>query len=235
MLTAQNITKTIGTKTILHNIDLHIKEGEFITVFGPNGAGKSTLLKILSLLMKPSTGTLTINGSSANQESSKTRSQIGVISHQSFLYDNLTAYENLEFYGRMYQVDNLRDRIYDVLKEVGLEYSLNDPVRNFSRGMLQRLAIARATLHQPAILFLDEPYTGLDQQAIDILNSVLRNLNIKDRTVFMITHNFEQGLDLSDRVLIIKKGRLAYEGAAPGLTPGQMKEIYLNTVGGLTP
>ncbi len=235
MLTAQNITKTIGTKTILHNIDLHIQEGEFITVFGPNGAGKSTLLKILSLLMKPSTGTLTINGISANQESTRTRSQIGVISHQSFLYDNLTAYENLEFYGRMYQVDNLRDRIYEVLKEVGLEYSLNDPVRQFSRGMQQRLAIARATLHQPAILFLDEPYTGLDQQAIDILNGVLHNLNIKDRTVFMITHNFEQGLDLSDRVLIIKKGRLAYQGAAPGLTPSQMKEIYLNTVGGLTP
>ncbi|MHB8172631.1 MAG: ATP-binding cassette domain-containing protein, partial [Thermincolia bacterium] len=144
-------------------------------------------------------------------------------------------YENLEFYGRMYKVDNLRDRIYDVLKEVGLEYSLNDPVRHFSRGMQQRLAIARATLHQPAILLLDEPYTGLDQQAIDILNSVLHNLNIKDRTVFMITHNFQQGLDLSDRVLIIKKGRLAYQGAASGLTPSQMKEIYLNTVGGLTP
>lgn len=235
MLTAQNITKIIGTKTILHNIDLHIQEGEFITVFGPNGAGKSTLLKILSLLMKPSTGTLTINGIIAKEESTRTRSQIGVISHQTFLYDNLTAYENLEFYGRMYKVDNLRDRIYDVLKEVGLEYSLNDPVRHFSRGMQQRLAIARATLHQPAILLLDEPYTGLDQQAIDILNSVLHNLNIKDRTVFMITHNFQQGLDLSDRVLIIKKGRLAYQGAAPGLTPSQMKEIYLNTVGGLTP
>ncbi|MHB8171990.1 MAG: ATP-binding cassette domain-containing protein, partial [Thermincolia bacterium] len=132
MLTAQNITKIIGTKTILHNIDLHIQEGEFITVFGPNGAGKSTLLKILSLLMKPSTGTLTINGISAKEESTRTRSQIGVISHQTFLYDNLTAYENLEFYGRMYKVDNLRDRIYDVLKEVGLEYSLNDPVRHFS-------------------------------------------------------------------------------------------------------
>jgi len=232
MLIAENITKKIGSKTILHGIDLHIREGEFITVFGPNGAGKSTLLKILSMLMKPSTGNLTINGFNARQDAAKVRNQIGVISHQTFLYDNLTAYENLEFYGRMYGVDNLRDRIYDVLKEVGLEFSLNDPVRTFSRGMQQRLAIARATIHQPAILFLDEPYTGLDQQAIEILNSVLAGLNIKDRTVFMITHNFEQGLDLSDRVLIVKKGRIAYEGKARGLSPDEMKEIYLNTVGG---
>ncbi|RJQ38212.1 MAG: heme ABC exporter ATP-binding protein CcmA [Nitrospiraceae bacterium] len=232
MITAENITKKIGSKTILKGIDLHIAKGEFITVFGPNGAGKSTLLKILAILMKPSGGTLTINGFNTNNEVVKVRGQIGVISHQTLLYDSLTAYENLEFYGRMYGVDNLRERIFDVLQEVGLEYAFNDPVRTFSRGMQQRLAIARATIHQPEILFLDEPYTGLDQQAIEILNSVLHKFNIKDRTVFMITHNFEQGLDLSDKVLIISKGRIVYERKAAGLMPHEMKDVYINTVGG---
>jgi len=232
MLAAQNITKKIGSKTILHGIDLHIAEGEFVTVFGPNGAGKSTLLKILSMLMKPTTGTLIINGTNAKEESAKVRNQIGVISHQTLLYDNLTAFENLEFYGCMYGVDNLRERICDVLVEVGLEFALNDPVRTFSRGMQQRLAIARAIIHQPEILFLDEPYTGLDQQAIEILNGVLAGLNIKDRTVFMITHNFEQGLDLSDRVIIVNKGRIAFEGRADGMSPYDMRDIYIDTVGG---
>lgn len=232
MLIAENITKSFGSKIILHGIDLHIRAGEFITVFGPNGAGKSTLLKILALLMKPTSGNILLNGCNARDETAGVRKQIGVISHQTFLYDNLTAYENLEFFGRMYGVTDLRERIYEVLGEVGLEFALNDAVRTFSRGMQQRLAIARAIIHQPAILFLDEPYTGLDQQAVEILNGVLAGLNLKERTVFMITHNFEQGLDLSDRVLIIMQGRIIFAGQARGLTSGEMKKIYLQSVGG---
>ena len=232
MLKAEKITKKIGNKTILHSIDLNIAEGEFITVFGPNGAGKSTLLKILSMLMKPSSGSLTINGANALEDTAGVRGSVGVISHQTLLYDNLTADENLQFYGRMYGVDNLRDRVSEALSEVGLELAFNDPVRTFSRGMQQRLAIARAILHQPEILFLDEPYTGLDQQAVEILNGVLTRLSIKDRTVFMITHNFEQGLDLSDRVLIINRGRLAFAGNAKGFTPGKMKQVYMEVLGG---
>lgn len=232
MIIAENITKKIGSKSILHGINLNIRQGEFITVFGPNGAGKSTLLKILSLQMKPSAGTLTLNGLNAGEAPAAACGLVGVISHHTFLYDNLTAYENLAFYGRMYGLDKLKDRIHEVIKEVGLEFSLNDPVRTFSRGMQQRLAIARATLHRPEVLFMDEPYTGLDQEAAEILNGVLEKINIKDRTVFMITHNFDQGLELSDRAIIIMNGRIAYEGEARGLTPGEMKDIYLDTVGG---
>ncbi len=232
MLKAENITKKIGNTTILHGIDLNIAGGEFITVFGPNGAGKSTLLKILSMLMKPSSGNLTINGVNALKDTARVRGSVGVISHRTFLYDNLTAEENLEFYGRMYGIDNLRDRVTEVLSEVGLELAFNDPVRIFSRGMQQRLAIARAILHRPEILFLDEPYTGLDQQAVEILNSVLARLSIKDRTVFMITHNFEQGLDLSDRILIINKGRLAFTEKAKGFTPDKLKKVYMEVLGG---
>lgn len=211
---------------------MHIKEGEFITVLGPNGAGKTTLLKILSLLVKPSAGTLIVKGKSGEDNYLELRRHIGVISHNSFLYDNLTAFENLEFYGKLYGVANLHQRISEVIEEVGLHYVLRDPVRTFSRGMLQRLSIARAIIHHPDILFLDEPYTGLDQHAIGILNSVLHNLKDKSRTIFMITHNYEQGLEKSNRILIIVKGNIVYDAASQGLSQESFKKIYLEHVEG---
>ena len=231
MIKAANLSKKIGSKSILRDINLHILKSQFVTVFGPNGAGKTTLLKTLALLMKPSTGEIMINGFDAKKDPVSISKQLGVISHQTFLYDNLTARENLQFYGRMYDVPNLRDRIYEVLNQVGLEFSLNDPVRTFSRGMQQRLAIARAILHDPAVLFLDEPYTGLDPHAIQILNSVLAGLNRDNRTIFMITHNFEEGLDLTDRVLIVVRGRIVYDGDNKALTRGELKQLYLQKVG----
>lgn len=181
-------------------------------------------------MSKPSSGTLEINGEKAEAKGNLLRRQIGVISHNSFLYEKLTAVENLKFYGMMYDVSRLKDRIYDALEEVGLQYAINEPVRTFSRGMLQRLSIARAIIHDPAILFLDEPYTGLDQQAIGILNSVLRRLRNDRRTIFMITHNFAEGLEMSDRVLILYKGRVVYENVTAGLTAETFKEVYLQKV-----
>lgn len=231
MIKATGLTKKIGSKTILRGIDLHIPKSQFVTVFGPNGAGKSTLLKTLALLMKPSTGEIVINGFDAQKDPVAISKQLGVISHQTFLYENLTARENLRFYGRMYDVPDLNDRIYDVLNQVGLEFSLNDPVRTFSRGMQQRLAIARAILHDPAVLFLDEPYTGLDPHAIQILNSVLAKLNNDNRTIFMITHNFEEGLDITDRVLFVVKGRIVYDGDNKALTRDDLKDLYLQKAG----
>lgn len=175
---------------------------------------------------------MVIDGISGEDNYLNLRRQIGVISHNSFLYDNLTAYENLEFYGELYGVANLKQRISEVIEEVGLYYVLRDPVRTFSRGMLQRLSIARAIIHDPKILFLDEPYTGLDQHAIGILNSVILNLNSKSRTIFMITHNYEQGLEKSGRILIVVKGEIVYDAATQGLTHEQFKKIYLEQVEG---
>ena len=232
MIKALGISKTIGQKTILQNIDLHIKSGEFVTVFGPNGAGKSSLLKILTLVSKPSKGQVFIKGKNASANPEEFRKMIGVISHQTFLNENLTAKENLIFYGRMYGVTDLNNRIYDVLSEVGLEFSLNEPVRTFSRGMQQRLAIARAILHNPSVLFLDEPYTGLDPHAIQILNNVLANLNANNRTVFLITHNFEEGVTLSDRILFVVKGKIVYDGKKTSLNREELKNLYLSKVEG---
>jgi len=232
MIKATGLTKIIGHKNILKGIDLHIPEGQFVTVFGPNGAGKSALLKTLALISKPSTGKLVIDGMDTSKNTDAIREKIGVISHQTFLYDNLTARENLTFYGKMYGVPDLKDRIYDVLSQVGLEFSINDPVRTFSRGMQQRLAIARATLHDPAILFLDEPYTGLDPHAIQILNGVLQQLNLKKRTVFLITHNFEEGFSMSDRVLFVVKGKIVYDGKKDAFSREALKNLYLEKVEG---
>ena len=161
------------------------------------------------------------------------RRMIGVISHHSYLYGNLTARENLLFYGRLYQIPNLDERVDEVIAEVGLNLFFNDPVRVFSRGMQQRLAIARAILHNPRILFLDEPHTGLDQQAISLLNSVLKGLKDQRRTVVMITHDLNVGLAMSDEIMILSKGLVRYHGPSSevgGLA--ELRELYLEKVGG---
>ncbi|MHB9093574.1 MAG: heme ABC exporter ATP-binding protein CcmA [Eubacteriales bacterium] len=232
MIKATGLTKTIGHKSILQNIDLNIPAGQFVTVFGPNGAGKSTLLKILALISKPTKGQVIIDGMNSNEKPEAIRQKIGVISHQTFLNDNLTARENLNFYGQMYKVPDLKNRIFDVLSEVGLEFTLNDPVRTFSRGMQQRLSIARAILHDPELLFLDEPYTGLDPHAIQILNGVLGQLNVKKRTVFLITHNFEEGFAMSDRVLFVVRGKIVYDGKKAAVNKDELKSLYLQKVEG---
>ncbi len=231
MIKATGLTKKIGHKTILANIDLQIPTGQFITVFGPNGAGKSTLLKILTLITKPSKGQVIVDGQDAAEQPAKIKKQIGVVSHQIFLNEKLTAKENLEFYGQMYNVPNLKNRIFEVINQVGLEFSINDPVRTYSRGMQQRLAIARAILHDPAILFLDEPYTGLDPHAIQILNKVLGQFNLNKRTVFMITHNFDEGLELGDRIAFLVNGRIVYD-CKNTLSKEDLKSLYLRKVEG---
>lgn len=232
MIKAVGLTKTIGHKKIIKGINLHIPAGQFVTVFGPNGAGKSTLLKTLALITKPTGGKVIIDGMDTGKHPEAVRRKIGVISHQTFLYDNLTARENLTFYGQMYGLKGLKDRTLEVLSQVGLEFSMNDPVRTFSRGMQQRLAIARAILHNPGILYLDEPYTGLDPHAIQILNDVLGQLNVAKRTVFLITHNFDEGFALSDRVLFLVKGRIIYDGSKDAMDRDRLKDLYLQKVEG---
>ncbi|MFZ3171361.1 MAG: heme ABC exporter ATP-binding protein CcmA [Carboxydocellales bacterium] len=233
MLKAQAISKLIGKKAIIRELDLEIRAGEFLAILGPNGAGKSTLLKILSLLMKPSGGSLQINGLDVAKEAEKVRPLLGVISHQTYLYDALTAFENLEFYGRLYGTANLPGRIREVIKEVGLEFSLHDQVSTFSRGMQQRLAIARAILHRPRLLLLDEPQTGLDQQALNILYQVIGRMKAEGSTIIMVTHILDHGLADCDRLLIMGQGRPVFLGDKPETLAG-VRETYSLAVGGGT-
>lgn len=233
MIVARGLTKAIGSKKILNGVDMEIAPGEFVTCFGPNGAGKSTTLKILAMLSKPSGGQVLIDGQDVRENGSTLRRKIGMISHNSFLYDNLTARENLEFYGRMYEVPDLKKRIIQLLDKVGLSFAIGDPVHRFSRGMQQRLSIARALVHNPPILLMDEPYTGLDEMAKGVLNEILSQLAQSKHTVFLITHDFDQGLGQSDQALILVGGRIAYTCNPRSLQREEFRRRYLELVGGV--
>ncbi|MFZ3384630.1 MAG: ABC transporter ATP-binding protein [Candidatus Methanoperedens sp.] len=207
----EKLSKAFGTNVVLRNINLKIEKGEFLTIFGPNGAGKTTLIKIMATLVTPTSGKVLIEGLDIKENPIEIRKKIGVISHETYLYTELTAAENLRFFGKMYDTPGLEERIDDLIKQVGLTYRKNDRVRTFSRGMKQRLSIARALIHDPPILFLDEPYTGLDQHAIATFDRILGGMNATDKTRILISHDLEHGISLCDRAIILTGGHIAHE------------------------
>jgi len=195
---------------VLRGINLEIEDGEFLTIFGANGAGKTTLVKIIATLLSPTYGSVTVDGFDTKASPIDVRKRIGVISHETYLYHELTARENLLFYGRMYGVGGLQERVSGVMELVGLEARANDRVGTFSRGMKQRLSIARAILHDPPILLLDEPYTGLDQRAAETFDRVLESAGASGKTRVMVSHDMEKGL-ACDRAVIISRGEIAHQ------------------------
>ncbi len=222
----QGLTKSFGSHLALRGIDLEVGQGESVVIFGPNGAGKTTLIKVLATIMNPSSGRVLIDGLNLKSNAEEMRRRIGVVAHQTFLYSNLTAYENLEFYSRMYDVPRRKERIHEVVAMVGMTSRLHDRVGTLSRGMQQRLSIARSLLHKPAIMLLDEPETGLDQQASSMLWEVLQTEGGGKRTIVLTTHNLERGLELGNRLLILDKGKIVYEGSRQVLDLAGLKEVY---------
>lgn len=219
------LSKAFGHRVALQEVNLVVAAGEFLALFGPNGAGKTTLMRIIASLTRPTTGSVRVLGHDL-KEATAVRRQIGLVSHHPLLYGDLTADENLRFVARMYDLPDSEARIASLLEQVGLTARRRDPVRTFSRGMVQRLSIARALLHDPAILLLDEPYTGLDLQAADMLQALLHELALSDRTVLLTTHNLEQGLEMCRRAAILHRGKVAWQGARAGLDLAEVKEIY---------
>jgi len=230
MITVRGLSKRFGAKWALRDVNLDVSQGEFLTIFGPNGAGKTTLIRILGTLSKPSSGEVSINGIPLRRAAVALRRSIGVVSHQTFLYPDLTAEENLLFYGRMYAIPNLLSRVDEVLELVRLTGRRHDPVRTYSRGMQQRLSIARAILHDPAIMLLDEPFTGLDPEASATLSEVFRRLVREERTVLMTTHDLGHGLELADRVAILFRGRVVYQATRDELENENFRTIYREKV-----
>jgi len=230
-IVAEGVTKSFGYIQALRGVDLKIKKGEFVTVFGPNGAGKTTLIKLLATLTKPTSGKVSIANYDIKKEPDKVRALIGVISHDPYLYGNLSALENIGFFASLYGISQPKKKAIQVIKQVGLESRMHDLVRTFSRGMQQRLAVARAIVHEPKILLLDEPYTGLDQHGARIFGDLLNWLKTENRTIVMTTHNLPEGLEVSDRVAILDGGKIIYESDASGIELTKFKEIYFEKVG----
>lgn len=209
MIEIKKLTKQADNKLILRGIDLSITQGETVAILGPNGAGKSTLLKVLATLIKPTSGLVKINGLDLNKDHIEVKKMFGYLPHSSLLYDHYTPLENLMFFGNLYGVKDVENRARQLVNEVGLSFFINEPVKNFSRGMIQRIAIARAIIHEPKIMLLDEPHTGLDQGAITILNDVVLSMKEKGCTTLMVTHDFKQAAAICDRIIIVKNGKIA--------------------------
>lgn len=243
MIEVRNLIKSFGSKHALRGVSLRVMPGESLVIFGPNGAGKSTLVRILSSLSRPSGGTVRIGGLDLAKHADGIRRYLGVVSHAPLLYDSLTAEENLSFFAGLYGMDRPEERIKEMLQRVGLYGRRKDLVRTFSRGMVQRMAIARALLHDPEVLLLDEPDTGLDPQAAEMLHGLLSELSgratsspggadrtaaavERARTIVTVTHSIERGLAIADKVVILANGRVSFEGPARGVTATEFRSLY---------
>lgn len=226
----KDIRKTFGSLRAVDGISFDLKRGEFLTIFGPNGAGKTTLIKILSGLTQPTSGSAMIMGSDALIGNPALRREIGVISHASCLYADLTALENLIFYAKMYGLDRPREKAEQAIEDVGLKARMHDRVRTFSRGMEQRLTIARGVIHNPAVLFLDEPFTGLDLHASNVLKEYLHSLHTEKRTILMTTHDISCGLEMGDRVVIQVRGKFVLMEEVRNLSRERFEELYFEAV-----
>jgi heme exporter protein A len=209
-LEVDGVWKYYGDFPALRDIAIRVTAGSTVALLGRNGAGKTTLLRIVAGLTKPSKGAVRLLGEEVREETARRR--IGVLGHGISLYDELTATENLELFGRLYGLDEPRKKAHAWLERTGLERVRDGLVREFSRGMRQRLAVARAFLHQPSVLLLDEPFTALDDRAIAVLQRLLKEALADGRTVVMSTHQLREALELATHVALLNRGKVAFHG-----------------------
>ncbi len=235
IIVANDLVKAFGLRPVLRGLTFTVRRGTVVSLLGLNGSGKTTLLRILAALSRPTSGTVTIGGWTLPKEAAAIRAQLGVVSHLPLLYDDLTAEENLRFFARLYDLDKPNQRVAEVLDQVGLGKRGKDLLRTFSRGMQQRLAIARATLHDPAILLLDEPYTGLDVGGANMLDDFIRLWKSTGRTIIMSSHDMEHAAQFSDYVLLIHQGKIALDSPIDAVEdlPTRFAQIT-NTMPGAT-
>ena len=207
----KGLSKSYGPQVALSGLDLSLPWGDFLVILGPNGSGKTTLIKVLATISRPDRGDVWVAGFDRRKNPTAIRRNIGVVTHQPMLYGDLTARENLRFHGRMFGLTRLEERIEKAAALVGLVPHLARRVSVLSHGMQKRASLARAILHDPPILLLDEPETGLDQEALSMLRDVATAGERGRRTVLMATHSLELGLELGNRVAILTGGRIAYQ------------------------
>lgn len=206
VIEAHALRRTFADVTALGGVDLRVDAGESVAVLGTNGAGKSTLLRLCATSLHPTSGSLRLFGKDSREEARAARKNIGFLSHQSFLYPDLTPLENLLFYAQMFAVPDARVRVAELIEQVGLTSRASRPVRTLSKGLEQRCALARALVHRPRLLLLDEPFTGLDAQAAAMLSQTLRDEHARGTSVLMATHDLERAADLCTRAVVLQAG-----------------------------
>jgi heme exporter protein A len=216
------LCQTIDDRRVLREIDLEIGAGSYLALLGANGAGKSTLLRIIATLSPATSGRVELFGQALTKNSTALRARIGLIAHQSMLYRDLSAKENLEFYAGLYGIKDAKARVKQMLEMAGLTSRRNDPVKAFSRGMVQRAAIARALLHDPDLILADEPFSGLDAPSIESLERFLSELHRSGKTIILVNHDIDQSLRLAERAIVLRGGKIVVDQATYRLYPREV-------------
>ena len=227
---AQGLSKQFGQRKAVDKMSFELPQGAFLSIFGPNGAGKTTLLRMLSTVARPSSGDASICGIDLKEHPDEARSRIGLISHAPMLYPDLSALQNLTLYAQLYQIPDAEQRVMELLEAVELKHRRYDAVRTFSRGMTQRLSIARALINDPAVVFLDEPYSGLDPHAVEVFDQLIASVR-KGRSFVMVSHDLAKGYQMCTHALVMAKGRKVLFEPKDQLPYRELEKLYMQTVG----
>lgn len=225
MIRTEGLTKRFDETLAVDRLDLVVEAGEVFGFLGPNGAGKTTTIRMLTALIAPTSGSAQVAGSALGQEDYAIRKKVGILTESPGLYDRLSAERNLVFFARLYEVEDIDDQVERYLRMLGLWDRRHEEVGTFSKGMRQKLAIARALLHEPLVLFLDEPTSGLDPEAARLVRDFISDLKTEGRTIFMCTHNLDEADRLCDRIAVFNRSLLALD------TPAALRSsLYARTV-----
>jgi heme exporter protein A len=223
-LDVTGLVRRFGEREALREVDVKLPSGQTLAVFGPNGAGKTTLLRVLGTLLLPHAGSVRVLGSELPHDAHAVRARIGFLGHETLLYRELTGRENLTFYARLYGIARPQDRLRSLLEATAMTARADDPVHSLSRGMVQRLAICRAVLHEPELLLLDEPFAGLDPDAEELVEPLIGRSSGCTRV--LVTHDIERGLTQSDLVLGLRDGRVLLTGSTRECNASEVRALY---------